>query len=293
MNKSYLLISVFLLFSIAGISQFQQVDETQKIFGLHLMAPVDYKQLDYYKTANNNSFNIYTIVNKKKFTGNGYTISDAYVIVEKGLIWYIIIPVDDSLLQKKISDDFIASGFKQDFISFDGKNIGVALLPFGSGEAFWISPHKSIDSIIAKDNSGIADLIGKKFSDPAVQQFISSLAEKNEKREYEGGYELTGQGFYTQFKGNGEEATLKTITIYLARDNYYYSKSAFKATIKLPYDISATTTREQLIDLFGEKDKADYNSSMNFRKFKIKTTFGKIYAKKSGDDERLIFLTIE
>jgi hypothetical protein len=292
MNKSYLLIPVFLLFSIAGLSQFQQLDETLEIFGLRLMAPVDYKQLDYYKTANDNSFNIYKIINKKIFTGNGYTISDAYVIVKKGLIWYIIIPVDDSMLQKKISDDFIASGFKQHFVSLDGKNIGVDLLPFGSGDAFWISPHKSIESIIAKDNSGVTDLIGKKYSDPALQQFISSLG-KNEKKQFDNSYELDGQGFYMIFNGDGEEATLRTITIYLEKDNYYYSKAPFKTSIKLPYDISATTTMDQLTDLFGEKDKSDFSFEMKFSKFKIKVLYGQIYSKKSDGNRHLISLTIE
>jgi hypothetical protein len=249
MNKHYFLTTIFLLSCISSFSQFQQVDETQEIFGLRLMNPVDYKQLDYYKIANDNSFNIYKVANKKNFTGNGYTISDAYVIIQKNLVWDIILPVEDSLVQEKIAHDLISSEFKQDLEFFDGKNIRVDFLPFGDKDAFWVYPHKSIDSIQnAKDNSGVLDLIGKKFSDPAVAKFISSAGSNYSKSEFPSTTEFAwkNKGLFINFQGKGDDATLEYIEFYLLFDGVY---KPYKG--QLPYDFDKTIIVTQLIDRFG------------------------------------------
>jgi len=250
MNKHYFLAALFLLSGPPGFSQFQPVDETQNIFGLRLMGPVDYKQLVYYKIASDNSFNIYKIDNKKKFTGHGYEISDAYVIIQKNLVWDIILPLADSVVEEKISKDLISSGFKENFVFFDGKNVRADLLPaFDNGNALWIYPHKSIDSIQnAKDNSGIVDLIGKKFSDPAVTKFISSAGENYSKTEFPSTTEFAwkNRGLFINFKGKGDDAALEYIEFYLISDGVY---KPYKG--QLPYDFDKTIIVTQLIDRFG------------------------------------------
>lgn len=291
-----LLISVIIFINVEA--QYKEIDEKKEFLGIPFLSTPDYSNLSYFKTVESSIYwNLYTFKNEVPFKTSFYTLSKIYIAVKNVRILDFTIPIENENDFEKIKNDLSAS-FKDrhengNSISYLGKNLYFTLSKGNNGMFLDISTYESETIPEPHDNSGIVSLLGKNISDPAITQFIASIPGKNEKHEFENEYEIKwpGEGMFINFRGKGENAILNSVNFYFTKDKSLWKGSPFKGKIKLPYDISETTTKLQLIDMFGkDDDPKGYYATKKYSHFSVEATFE--WVGKSNDQLKLSYLTI-
>ena len=265
----------------AQVSAFLAIDEKKEFAGIPFLSAPDYSQLAY-KNRSPNGINIYT-VKGVEFRTDSFVLPDVYASVQKGrvLSFLMFIPNENDYvkIEHALSGAFDTRTDLGKNKVFHGSSILFSLLKEESTYALFMATGYTDTLPDIKDKNGIIDLLGKKATDPAVVNFITSIPGKKVKEEYSTGgfgYTWPAEGIVVTFSSQSGEATLSYIMVYFMKDNYYWRDKPFRGSIKLPYDITANTSNLQLRDMFGGEDTGYGNSpgDLNYKKFKVYCTFG-------------------
>lgn len=295
-----LLFSILILITASRLfAQFKEIDEKNEFLGTAFLSAPDYSKLEYFKPAPNN-FNLYTFKSQQTFKTIQYSLSNIYIGVKKGRILDFLCEIssdqDYEAIREDLSNSFSLQFTQEKGKTYHGRNIIFSLSKDNGSKGWLFMATNEPDTISnVKDNTGIIALLGKKYSDTEVKQFLSTLP-KSEKKIYdkEQVMEIAGPGFTIVFNGADDNAVLKSLNFDLNKDGYYVTKSTFKSPIPLPYGITSSTTVNQLRDMFGDDDGSNYKvvKEIKYRKYNVIATFNQpIKAKK--DEEVLVTLKIE
>jgi len=279
--KKFFLISTYFIFPVFLNAQYKEIDEKIEFLGIPFLSAPDYSRITFLRTAD--IYNVYSFIRPNVFTATDYTLPSFRIAIAKGRVMNFICEIENDEIFSKINRDltntFQENVLKKEGTIFHGTNLAFYTFEIDRKKWFLIMTRQSDTIPDFKDKNGIIDLLGKKDTDPEVAKFITSIPGKKEKQEYDnGGYGLTwaGEGIVVEFTGKEGKAVLNNIMIYFMKDNYYWRKTAFKETIKLPYGITANTSLLQLRDMFGVEDRELGSSwrTKNYAKFKVYCNFG-------------------
>ncbi len=274
MKKKNFIIFILLVFNYTVFAQLKDVNEKKEMMGIRLLRAPDYSKLKAFRVADNGKFNLYKVTTNNIFSGNGYTFPEAYVMIEKGIVSRIICMLDKpenkinlltdlrTLRSENIRETMKNCLFRGDSIFYDVST------KFLDRDCMWIDFESSLPFLDVKDNSAIVALLGKHYSDNAVQQFINSIPGKYDKKKFKDiSYSLIWKknGVSLDFMGKGDTALIWNINFFLDLDLYAKEEIEISNgyTGLLPYGITASDNPFLLIDKFGApKNYKDPESSL-------------------------------
>ena len=259
-------------------AQFNEVDEKLELAGIRLLSAPDYSTLSFYKPGPN--FNKYTVNGRSSHSLGKFRLKNICISIKKGRIaeFTCIIDNKDSLAIKVELAKVFTPVHTSEFSNyFRGKNLEY-ILQRNRKETYLNIKTRLADTIPdVKPANNIADLVGKKISDPTIKRFIESVSGKYEKESpKDGGTSITwkNNGIKMQFYGNKKDPDLMSITFFFKPDTYHKIETPFTGGHPLPFDFTADTNPYQTIDKLGYSDAPDaFYYITNFKKYKLRCEF--------------------
>jgi hypothetical protein len=287
------------LVSAKAQNTLKEVDEKKQFGGIPFQSKPNYSILTFQNTTPK-KLNVYRVNSKVQFTSKNYSLPNTFVTVTKGVIRDFTCPIEnDDIFQKireELDNTFPTKEYAVQGTTYRGSNVNFILLGTQQGKYLYMTLASSESIPDMKDETGIINLVGGKISDPMISRFIASIPGKSERKTYSGAYsdiyEVTWpkEGIMMAFKKVNGDTLLQTLYIHFVKDDVYWNKTPFNGAFEVPFGLNANTTERQMQDMFGPADATDRKNEMNYKVFKIKTTF--LRPQKSYGEPTLGHLTI-